>query len=276
MTALRTPALVLLAALTVLGLLLAGAPGSAASPVHPSASSPVTGNISGPSALAVGGSHAYFINGTGGPAVASDGTIVGVLEWNATVSALNSTNVTLTPSSGRFVGSGPAETTLQANNLTESVTILVQIISTYQSENETTNITYVVQVVTPYVLRGQLVAGPSAAVLPFTMAVDLDGNPVGTVKVPALKPNQAYNFTFDYATTGLSAGSHTFTISLANQGQGLVSFAGGARQFSASFNVRGGPPDYTLWYVAGIVAFLGTLFILATRVAARRRGATRR
>ena len=64
---------------------------------------------------------------------------------------------------------------------------------------------------------------------------------------------------------------HTFSISLASQ-HGLVTFPGGAQQYSQSFYVTGPPPDYTVWYVAGIGAFLGAVFIWSTRVAARRRG----
>ncbi len=51
-----------------------------------------------------------------------------------------------------------------------------------------------------------------------------------------------------------------------------MTFPGGAQQYSETFYVNGPPPDYTIWYAAGSVAFVGALFIWSTRVAARRRG----
>ncbi len=271
----RSAALALLLVAAGLGLVLGTAPGALAVPMAPAASSPVTGNISGPAALGVNESGVYYINATGGPAVAPNGTIVGTLAWNVTVTASNTTNVTVSPATGQITSAAPGTTTLTVTNRTQPVTLVVRITSSFGSANVTTTLTYVVQVVHPYVLWATLVAGPTVTVLPFTLIVDLDGSPVGTVKVPTLKANESYNLTYDYATTGLSAGYHTFTLSVANE-HGLVLFANGQTVYSTTFYVTGPPPNDTVWVVLGIVAFAGTLFILATRVAARRRGATRR
>ncbi len=273
--ALRSAALAFVLVVAGLGLVLGVAPTAHAAPVFPAASAPVSGNVSGPSALGVSASGVYYINATGGPAVAPNGTIVGTLEWNVTVSASNTTNVTVSPATGQITSTTPGTTTLTVSNLTQAVTLVVRLTSILGSANASTTITHVVQVVQPYVLWATLIAGPVVTVLPFTLVVELDGTTVGTVKVPTLTANETYNLTYDYATTGLSSGYHTFTISVAAE-HGLVTFANGQTVYSATFYVTGPPPNDTIWVVLGIVAFAGTLFILATRVAARRRGATRR
>jgi hypothetical protein len=269
-------AIAVLFVLSTAGLFLAGASASA---VAPSFAAPVTGNISGPAALAVNGSHIYYINATGGPGVSSSGQIVGTLEWNASVVAGNLTGVTVSPSTGTFTTGKAANTTLTVGNVTQPVRIVVRIDSILGSANVSTNLSYTVQVVHPYVLWATLVVSPSVGppleVLPLTLAVDLDGTPVGKISVPLLRANESYNLTFYYASTGLSAGYHTFTISLPNQHL-PVRFADGATVYSVTFYVTGPPPNYTVWYLVGVVAFFGTLFILATRVAARRRGTARR
>lgn len=233
---------------------------------------PVTGNIHGPTVVATASNTTYYLNGTGGPAIAPNGTEVGTISWKVTLSANDLAGVSISPNASTFTRGTPGETHLKVGAVAETVTLTVEIQSTYLSTNATTNLTYQVQVVVPYVVHAELVVGPHASVLGFDVTVDLDGNRVGTVKVPAIAANGTYNLTFDYATTGLSPGEHTFTISLANE-HGLVAFAGGAIEYSQSFYVLGPPPDYALYVVAGIVVFAGVLFIFMTRVAARRRPA---
>lgn len=252
--------------------LLAAVPGAAAGPaLYP----PLTGTVTGPNALGFNGSHVYFINGTGGPAYLSDGTLVGTLSWYASVSGLNTTGVTVSPASGVLSGTGPGQVTLSASALPQVITLRVELSSVYNGANVSTNLTESVTVLQPYVVAATIVAASGANVFAFSVAVDLDGAPVGTAQVPALSANGTYHLKFDYATLGLSSGDHTFTISLAAE-HGLVHFANGATQFSQTFYVPGPAPNYSLWYVTGAVAFFGVLFILATRVAARRRGANRR
>jgi hypothetical protein len=261
--------LALVAGLVAAMALLLPAPSAAAGPV-PSVSSPVQGNISGPGLVPTHSNTTYHINGTGGPAF-ENGTLVGTLTWHVKVEGVNLTGVSVTPSTGKLVGSLPGTTVLSTGTSTQTLTIVVELSSTLGSQNVSTNLTYPVVVVVPYEVRATLVAGPGATVLNFTVAVELDGSVVGTVPVPTLVANQTYNLTFRYATTVLSVGWHTFSISLAEE-HGLVTFAGGVTEYSAAFYVAGPPPSLFVWYLAGTVAFFGVLFISATRAAARRRG----
>lgn len=263
-------ALLLLA--SVVGL---GAVGVA--PAHPIASTatPVQGNVSGKSVLAFNAASFYFINASGGPAFAANGTMIGNLTYYASVTATNLTAVSVVPSTSGFSGGAAQKTELTVGNVSEIVTIVVEIASVYQSSNATLNLTFTVNVVQPYVLTLSLVSDASSTVLGFILIVDLDGTPVGTISIPSLTARESYTATFQYATTGLASGEHTFTVSLTNE-HGLVSFAGGGSSFSTSFYVPGPPPNYTLWYVAGGVAFFGAIFIFLTRVAARRRAPSRK
>lgn len=263
---------ILLVALLVFGVLVAataGVPGASAA-----GSSAVTGSISGPNLLAEGGQARYAINVTGGPALAANGTIVGNYTYYASVSAPNLTGVRITPGSALILPGAPANPLLVVGSTPEVVTITVMLTSVYQKQNVSTNLTYLVTVVQPYVVAATLVAG-STTVLSFPVQVRLDGSVVGTVTVPTILAGQSYAFSFKYVTFGLSPGAHTFSISLASE-HGLVTFPGGASSYSQSFYVPGPPPNYSIWYLAGVLAFAGAIFIFLTRVAARRRGATRR
>jgi hypothetical protein len=269
----RLPGLGRLVPLLLLALLLLG---SVSVPtVRAAATNPVTGSVTGPTILATGAQKQYVFNGTGGPAIASNGTQVGNLTFSITLSASNLTGVSLAPTSGKVVNGIPLDSEFTAGPTAQVVTFLVELSSTYQSQNQSTNFTYSVNVVSPYVVRAEIVNPSSDSVDSFGIQVFLDGSLVGTVTVPTMTPGSTYNLSYQYVTPGLSPGYHTFTISLAQE-HGLVTFANGALQYSSTVYVTGPAPDYTLWYVVGIVAFFGVLFILLTRVAARRRGALRR
>jgi len=272
MTSGRTISVVAL--LFVASVVALGATGLSAGHPNP-ASTAVAGTITGKNVLALNGGGYYFINASGGPAFAANGTQVGNLTYYATVTGANLTGVTLVPSRSGISGGAVQKTQLTVGNVSEVLTIVVEIASVYQSTNVSINITYAVSVVRPYVLTLNLVSDSSSTILGFVLSVDLDGTPVGTVSIPTLTAKQSYSATFQYATTGLAPGPHTFTVSLANE-HGLVTFAGGATSYSSSFYVTGAPPNYTLWYVAGAVAFFGAIFIFVTRVAARRRNPTRK
>jgi CARDB len=251
------------------GLALAGTPARAA------ATTPVTGSVSGPTVLALGGTGHYTIVGTGGPAVAPNGTQVGNITYYITLAATNLTGVSVTPAQAALGPNLNGTPILIVGAITEVVTMTVMISSVYQHQNVSTNLTYSVTVVQPYVVTATLVNVSDTTVLAFPLAIYLDGNPVATVEVSSMTPGNEYNLSYQYATTGLSSGDHTFTISLAAQ-HGLVVFSNGAQSYSQTFYVTGPAPNYTIWYVVGIVAFVGVLFIFLTRVAARRRGALRR
>jgi hypothetical protein len=257
-------------------LLFAGAiAGAAAAPLAsahpaPALSSTVTGNVTGTNVLALKGAAYYVINGTGGPAFAANGTQVGNFTYYASVAAANTTGISITPSEGVVTNFTGVKAQLTVGTIPETVSIVVEFASVYKTANVTTNITYVVTVVQPYVLTLNLISQSSVTISGFVLTVLLDGTPVGTMSVPSLTAHQTYSASFQYASLGLAPGEHTFTVSLANE-HGLVTFAGGGTSYSTTFWVPGPPPNDTLWYVAGAVAFFGAIFILVTRVAARRR-----
>jgi CARDB len=236
---------------------------------------PVTGQVTGPNVVATGGQVHLTINGTGGPAFAANGTLVGNLTYYASIAGTDTSTVSITPATGTITPGHPATATLAAGTIVQVLTVTVLLASVYKTENVSTNLTYTLPVVQPYVLSATIVNAGTTTVLAFPVVVDLDGSPVGSVTVPTLSPGVDYNLSFRYATLGLSSGSHTFTISL-ESAHGLVTFSNGAVAYSQTFYVAGAATDYTVWYVVGAVAFIGVLFIFMTRVAARRRGALRK
>jgi hypothetical protein len=104
----------------------------------------------------------------------------------------------------------------------------------------------------------------------FSLAVDLDGTPVGSIPIPTLTNGQNFPVSFSYVGASLSPGWHTFSLSLAQE-HGLVTFANGLESLSVSFYIPGPPPDNTLWIVAGALGFGVVVFIWFTQVGARRR-----
>jgi len=269
----RTTALALVFLLLVPALLVgtvALAPGARAA-----ATPPVTGSMTGPTVVSPGSVELYHVFGWGGPAVAANGTRVGNVSYYTTVLAGNLTGVSFVPAQGNFTTNTSLSANLTAANTTEAITIDVMISSVFGGKNDSTNFTYTVNVVQPYVVSTTIVNTSSATVSSFAVLVLLDGNVIGTVNVSSLLAGASYVVTFKYPTLGLSSGSHTFSLSLV-QAHGLVRFANGQSSYSVTFYVAGPPPNYTVWYVAGIVAFFGAIFIFASRVAARRRGAARR
>ncbi len=270
---------VLLAIVVLLGAAFAMGPRVAAAAPPASltaaASSSVTGSVYGPTVLGVNGHGAYTINATGGPAYAPNGTEVGNITFYASLQASNTTGMNITPAEFVITNGTFSPARLSTNGFAQVVTILVMISSTNATANDTINVTYAVNVVTPYSLTATIVNQTNATVLAFVVYVALDGTMVGNVSVPSITPSANYAFSFQYVTLSLGTGWHTFTVSLANE-HGLVAFSNGALSYSVSFYVPGPAPNYTLWYVVGVVAFFGVLFIYATRVAARRRGALRK
>ncbi|MGA8425125.1 MAG: hypothetical protein WB778_04390 [Thermoplasmata archaeon] len=237
------------------------------------ASAPLVASVHGPSYFGTGGNGRYQINASGGPAQAANGTYVGQYNFTVSPQASNTTNIVVSPSDG-ILENGSFNFTLDANNVSQTITLVVEVSSIYQGKNETTNVSTSVQIVTPYKVSATVIASSSASVLAFSLQVLLDGRSVGSVSIPQLTPRQNYTFTFSYVTLGLSSGWHTFSISLGPE-NGLVTFAGGTMSYAQSFYIPGAAPDYTVWYVAGAVAFFGAIFIFISRVAARRRGTAR-
>jgi len=264
----------LLIALLVLSSLAVGATVLAA-PARAASSNPVTGTITGPSVVATNSTDLFHISGYGGPAVSANGTVVGNITFYATLVGPNLTQVRFTPGSERILKNQSVAAKLVSGNASETISIGIEISSTYQGRNESTNLSYSVTIVQPYVVSATIVNPSNVTVTAFTVYVTLDGTALGEVNVSSIAAGSSTRVTFDYPTRGLSTGSHTFALSLVQE-HGLVTFANGQTVYTVTVYVTGPAPDYTLWYVAGIVAFFGAIFIFASRVAARRRGTARR
>jgi len=249
--------------------------GAIAPGARASGTNPVNGSLTGPTLVSTNSKNSYEVAGYGGPATAPNGSVIGTVAYYTTLVGPNLTGVSFSPPHANFTNNRTIAATLQVGNASETLTIDVEISSTYQGKNQSTNFTYTVNVAQPYVVSATIVDASTSTVSSFAVQVTLDGTVVGTVTVPTIQAGGKYQLTFDYPTLGLSSGDHTFGISLAQE-HGLVTFTGGATQYYQAVYITGPGPDYTLWYIAGIAAFFGAIFIFATRVAARRRGATRR
>jgi hypothetical protein len=246
-----------------------------ASPARAAATEPVTGSVSGPDIVATGSTTLFHVYGWGGPAVAFNATVVGSLKYYASVSGSNLSGISFTPATANITSNQSLGVDLAVASAVETITINVMISSTNDTLNQSTNVSTMVHIVAPYVVSATIVNSSTTAVTAFVVYVTLDGSVIGSVNVSGMPPGKTYQLTFEYATLGLSSGEHTFGISLVQE-HGLVTFSNGLTQYTQTVYVSGPSPDYTLWYVLGIVAFFGALFIFASRVAARRRGAVRR
>jgi len=262
----------------VLGLLASTALLPAARAVAPAATAttPIAGNVTGPALVATSSNATFYLNASGGPAY-SGKQLTGKMTWSATLVGADLTGFSVSPSNGTISNSpsGPVKLTVATGTVVESLRVTVEVKSSSSTANETANVSGSFRCVVPYVVHAVLVAGPGAVVLPFLVAVDLDGAPVGTVRVPELQPNATYDLLYRYPSGGLSSGYHTFSLSIGKP-HGPVSFSNGLMVESTTFYVAPPPPNNSVWYVAGVVAFFGVLFIYGTRVAARRRGSARR
>ncbi|MFZ0830388.1 MAG: hypothetical protein WCB18_08795 [Thermoplasmata archaeon] len=252
--------------LLLLTLVVVGLP----TPAHAATSYPtIVGTITGPSIVGRALQANYIVNGSGGPAQAANGTQVGNITFNATLSGTNVTTASISPPTGILVNGGVL-LRFTAPNITEVVTLQVELTSSYAGANVSMNFTSKIHVVAPYVLGGTLVAGPTT-VTGFNLTVTVDGVPVGRVVVPTIAANSSYSFTFDYVPQSLAAGWHTIAVSLAPE-HGLVTFKGGLQQLSMDFFITSPPPDYALDVAVGIAAFAVAVFIWGSVVGARRRG----
>jgi len=246
-----------------------------AAPARAGGTAPVAGSITGPTVVATNSTNTFFISGSGGPAVNANGTLVGNITYYATPTGPNLTSVSIQPSSSNIVGNKSVAAKLYSGNATETLVIDVEVSSTFGGKNESTNFSYTVNVVAPFVVSATIVNPSNVTVSGFTVWVTLDGAVIGSVNVSSLAPGASERVSFRYPTLGLSTGTHTFALSLVQE-HGLVTFANGQTVYTATFYVTGPATSYTLWYIAGIVAFFGAIFIFLTRVAARRRGTARR
>lgn len=249
--------------------------GTVAASVVPAASPKplnITGNLSGPSLVATSSNGTFYLNASN-----KSGTPSLSINWTASLSSVNSTGSSVKPVNGTITASTvlPIKLVVTTGTIAESMTLTVKLSPEASTSNQSMNLSKTFSLVTPYMLRATLVAGPDSGVLPFNVTVALDGTVVGAVTVPKLAANATYDLVYRYPSAGLPSGYHTFTLSLQDE-HGLVTFANGATVQSTTFYVAPAAPNNTVWYVAGVVAFFGALFIYATRVGARRRGPARR
>ncbi|MCI4328205.1 MAG: hypothetical protein L3J86_01355 [Thermoplasmata archaeon] len=229
----------------------------------------LSGTISGPSYVGETQNASYVVNVSGGPAVAANGTQVGVYSYNASVSGSNTTGVSFSPTGGSLPN-GTVKLELRTSNVSQLLTLYVLVTSSFSGKNATQNLSYSVNVIVPYRISATLVAGPGASLAPFALTVTLDGVPVGSIPIGALTAGAHTPVTFSYVNPNLAAGWHTFAISLAQE-HGLLSFAGGSESVTLTFYVAGPPANNTIWIVTGVAVFVGVVFIWTTRVAASRR-----
>jgi hypothetical protein len=266
-----------LVALLALAFVLVAPPGPLA-PDSTARALPSYGNLAatvlGPANVGLNGNATYTVNVTGGPAVAANGTQVGIYSYNASVSAGNTTNVLISPSSGSIIN-GTVNLTFKGGNLSQQVTIYVAVTSSFAGANDTVNASYSVNVIVPYRFAATIVTGSGASLAGFNLTVFLDGAAVGQIIVGTLAANTHYPISFNYVDPNIAPGWHTFSVSLSEE-HGLISFLGGAQSVSESFYVTGPAPNYEFDYAFGIVAFVGVAFILLLRAGGARRPRTKK
>ncbi|MCI4338243.1 MAG: hypothetical protein L3J72_02940 [Thermoplasmata archaeon] len=253
----------------LLALLLTSVGLTAMGGAHATAYPELKANLSGPTLIGTSQAASYALTATGGPAVGFNGTQVGTLSFTSSVAGANTTNVLLTPSAGVLVN-GSVSLSLTASNITETLVLSVEVTSHYLNSNATENLTYRVVVIQPYTLSASVVNQSNYGTAPFNLSVLLDGSPVGRIKVPGMLAGASTQVSYSYVSNSLSPGWHTFSVSLVEQ-HGLIRFGNGQTQYSVSFYVNGVSENDTLWYVTGVAAFVGAVFIWLTSVGARRR-----
>lgn len=253
-----------------LGLLATLLPLAGAASPHPAASyPPVKATLTGPSVLAVSATGSYVLKASGGPAQLLDGSFVGNYTYNASLIGANTTGGSVSPASGSLTNES---TTLKvtAPNNTGTYTLSVNVTSTFRGNSTSTSTGFTFTAVVPYVVSASLVNHNSYTIKGALVQVNLDGTQVAVVTLPSIQANGSYNFVYNYTTTGLSPGDHTFTLTL--QGPyGLLQFSQGGNSISSSFYVTPPPVDYTLYYVTGISLVGLAIFISLLIVGGRKR-----
>src|SRR5579863_3173867 len=135
------PVLALLLVLAAVGLLALPGAVAPARGVTPSATTttPVTGAIHGPSEVGLSLNALYQVTATGGPAESPNGTQIGTYAYKASIAAVNASGASITPTGGVLVN-GSVNLTLIAPNVTEELTIFVNVTSSLAGQtNSSTN-----------------------------------------------------------------------------------------------------------------------------------------
>lgn len=233
---------------------------------------PLSGQVTGPTLLGALQKGTFTVTGRGGPAEALNGTTVGTYNYSTTITATNGT----TPSTG-FVAPPDgvlinlsASFTVEAPNITGTYILTVEITSIGPggTGNVSTNVTADFDVLEPYFVQATIHNPNGFAVAGAVVVVDLDGSTVGHQVLPSITADGSFDFSFNYTTTGLSSGWHTFTMTLTGT-PGLLTFGNGAMSESSSFYVPPPPVNYTFDITVGLLltvtAILISLMILGGR-----------
>ena len=149
---------------------------------------PLTGGVSGPSIAGLAGKGTYTVTASGGPAEAPNGSQAGIYSFKASLAAFNTTGAIITPDSGVLIN-GSATLSFVAPNLTESLTIYVDVTSSLGGTNNVSqNFSIQVQIVQPYRLQATLSVASSSSIAAFRVTVLLERRPRGhrAVSVPTL------------------------------------------------------------------------------------------
>ena len=245
----------------ILVLLAMSAPLGSASATHPMATSypPIKANVTGPAVVGVGEKIQYTISASGGPAQLANGTFIGNYTYNASIIGANTTGGAVTPSTGTL-HNGVYVVNLTAPNNTGTYTLSVKVTSTHGANSTNISAGEAFVVVVPYVVSASIDNHNSYTVRGVEVQVSLDGTQVAVVTLPSIAANGSYSFEYNYTTTGLASGTHTFTLTLEGA-YGLVRFSDGSNALSASFYVTPPAPDYTYYYLIGLSLVVLAIFI---------------
>lgn len=259
------PLLPLLAVVSLLALTMpALAELPAASLPHP------TATLTGPSLVAATSKSDYVLSASGGPAVASNGTITGNFTYNATIIGTNTTGGSVSPATGTFTNHSVVLALIAPNN-TGSYSLMVEVKSTGTTGNSTyTNATAPFTVVIPYVVSTSIDNPNAYKIQGAIVQVNLDGSTLAEVTLPTIGANGTYAFAYNYTTLGLSSGYHTFTLSLHGT-PGLLEFSNGQTTYSVTIYVTPPAPDYTFYIVGGVGLTAAAIFISLLVVGGRAR-----
>jgi len=233
-------------------------------------SNPLTAHVTGPTILSVLGKGNFTVSASGGPSQLANGTMVGNYTYNATLSGGNTSGSSITPSTGTLTN-GTATFALVAPNDTGTYTLTAEVISHPTTGKPAFyNATFTLNVVIPYVLSATISNPNSFTVTGAIIQVALDGSVVGLVNLPSIAANGTYSLAYNYTTTGLSSGWHTFTISIYGI-QSLLKFSNDESALSISFYINPPPVNYEDYYLLGITLALLAIFISLLVVGGRRK-----
>ncbi len=256
----------LLLVIAFVGLLAVPSLAAASSVSYP----PLKASVSGPTLVAVSATEHYVVNATGGPSSPSGGSGFGNYSYNASIVGGNTSGSSVTPATGSLKNDTTTLTLVAPNN-TGTYTLTVEVKSQATTGNASyTNATITFTVVQPYVVSTTIDNPTPYKIRGAVVEVALDGAVVNDITLPTIGGNGSFSFTYNYSTTGLSSGYHTFTLTLKST-PGLLVFSNGQQQYTATFYVSPPAPDYTLYIVTAVSLASVAIFISLLVVGGRAR-----